>query len=107
MTNWTHEIDVIVWIVLGTFIAVLVILGILLFRGGRSLETKKVLDAIDQTRTQLGNVDARIEQDHRLHARWFLRVLARFGFLDAQDLAEDIKRRLKDKTDQSTKESDP
>lgn len=107
MTNWSNEIDVIVWIVLGTFIVVLVILGILLFRSGRSIETKAVLDAISATRTRLDNVDLRIERDHRFQANWMLRILARFGFLEAHDLADDIKKRLKDKTDQSTKERDP
>ena len=107
MKNWSHEIDIIMWVVLGTLIAVLAVLAILLSRGGRSLETKAVLKAIDEARTQLGNVDQRMEQDHRFQANWMLRLLARFGFLEAQDLANDIKRRLKDKTDQSKKELDP
>lgn len=97
MFAWVNEIDAIFLIVVGTFVVAFLILAILLSRGGRSIETKAVLKAIDATRNQLGDVDKRIEQDHRLQARWFLRVLARFGFLDAQDLANDIKKRFKDK----------
>jgi hypothetical protein len=95
--NWSHQIDVIMWVVLGTFIAVILVLAILLSRGGRSIETVAVLKAIDATRDQLGKVDQRIEQDHRFQASWMLRLLARFGFLDAQDIANDIKKRFKDK----------
>jgi hypothetical protein len=105
--DWSHEIDVIMWIVLVTFIAVLFVLAILLSRGGRTLETKKVLDAIDATRDRIDNVDLRIERDHRFQANWMLRLLARFGFLEAQDVANDIKKRFADKTDQSKKEFDP
>jgi hypothetical protein len=107
MKDWSHEIDIIMWVVLGTFIAVLLLLAILLFRGGRSIETKAVLDAIHATRDRLDNVDLRIERDHRHQAHWMLRLLARFGFLDAQDLANDIEKSLKDKTYQSKKEIDP
>lgn len=95
--GWITEADLIFAIVCLTFAVAFTTLAVLLSRGGRSLETKAVLKAIDATRNQLGDVDKRIEQDHRLQARWFLRVLARFGFLDAQDLANDIKKRFKDK----------
>lgn len=94
---WATEAEVMFWIVCGTFVLAFLILALLLSRGGRSFETKSVLDAIDATRNQLGNVDKRIEQDHRFQANWMLRLLARFGFLDAQDIADDIKKRFKDK----------
>jgi hypothetical protein len=90
--SWVNEIDIIFAIVLATCGLVIAILAVLLTRGGRSIETKKVLDAIDATRGQIGDVDARIEQDHRFQANWMRRLLARFGFLEAQDLANDIKK---------------
>lgn len=95
--TWTNKTDLILAIVCATFFLAFMILAILLLRGGRTLETKKVLDAIDATRNQLGDVDKRIEQDHRFQANWMRRLLRRFGFLDAQDVANDIKNRtLKD-----------
>ena len=105
--SWANELDAIFWIVVAILALAIAIFALIVSRSGRSLETKAVLKAIDETRTQLGNVDQRMEQDHRFQANWMLRLLARFGFLEAQDLANDIKRRLKDKTDQSKKEIDP
>lgn len=93
---WADKNDAVFTIVCATFLLAFLILAILLRRGGRSIETKAVLDAIDATRDQLGKVDARIEQDHRFQSRWFLRLLARFGFLEAQDIVKDIKKRLRD-----------
>jgi hypothetical protein len=96
--GWANEIDAIFAIVCVTFLLAFVILTILLLRGGRSLETKAVLDAIDETRTQLGNVDSRIEQNHRFVGNWLRRLLARFGFLDdaAQSAVNEIKKRPRD-----------
>lgn len=96
--GWVTEADLIFAIVCLTFALSFAILTLLLSRGGRSLETKSVLDAIDATRTQLGEVDQRIEQDHRFQANWMRRLLRRFGFLDAQDIANDIKKRPNDDT---------
>jgi hypothetical protein len=92
-TFWASEMDLIFWIVCGTFLLAFVILAILLSRGGRSIETKSVLDAIDATRNQIDNVDQRMEQDHRFQANWMRRLLTRFGFLDVQDVVNDIKKR--------------
>lgn len=91
--SWITEADLIFAVVLLTFAVAFTTLAVLLSRGGRSPETKKILDAINETRSQLGDVDKRMEQDHRFQARWFLRLLARFGFLEAQDLAKDIEKR--------------
>jgi hypothetical protein len=95
---WANEIDLIFAIVCATFLLAFITLAILITRGGRSLETKAVLDAIDETRTQLGNVDSRIEQNHRFVGNWLRRLLARFGFLDdaAQSAVNDIKKRPRD-----------
>lgn len=94
--SWATKTDVILAIVLATFGIAFLILTILLKRGGRAIETKAVLDAISATRTRIDNVDLRIEKDHRAQAHWMLRLLARFGFLDANDIAKDIKKRLDD-----------
>ena len=90
--GWINEIDLIFAGVVIMIAIAIVILMVLLTRGGRSLDTKKVLDAIDGTRKQIGDVDKRIEQDHRFQKNWMLRILARFGFLDAQDTFNDIRR---------------
>lgn len=95
MFAWVSEIDAIFWIVVGTFVVAFLILAILLSRGGRSIETKAVLKAIDATRARLENVDLRMEGDHRAQANWMRRLLMRFGFLDAQDIVKDIEKRLK------------
>jgi hypothetical protein len=97
-TFWASEIDLIFGIVCGTFLLAFIILAILISRGGRSIETKSVLDAIDETRDQLGKVDERIEQDHRFQKNWMLRILNRFGFLEAQDTLKDLKNRPRDES---------
>ena len=99
--HWATETDVIFAVVLATFLLAFLILTILLRRGGRSTETKAVLDAIAAARSQLGDVDKRMEQDHRFHRNWMLKLLARFGFMDAaaQDAVKDIKKRPRDDDD--------
>lgn len=98
MLAWGDKTDWIFAIVCGTFVIAFLTLAILLRRGGRSLETKAILDAIDETRTQLGNVDSRIEQNHRFVGNWLRRLLARFGFLDdaAQDAVNEVKKKPRD-----------
>lgn len=92
--GWVTEADLIFAIVCLTFLVAFVTLAILLSRGGHSIETTAVLKAIDATRDQLGKVDERIEQDHRFQGQWMRRLLARFGFLEAEDIVRDIKKKL-------------
>jgi hypothetical protein len=95
---WATQIDLIFAIVCATFLLAFLILVILLRRGGRSIETKAVIDAINETRTQLGNLDSRIEQNHRFVGGWLRRLLARFGFLDdaAQIAVNELKKKPRD-----------
>lgn len=94
--GWINEIDLIFAGVVATCAIAIVILSILLSRGGHSIETKAVLDKVDGVRNRLENVDLRIERDHRAQANWMRRLLTRFGFLDAQDIVKEIEKTLKD-----------
>lgn len=94
--DWSNKTDLIFAIVCCTFLLAFLILGILLRRGGRSIETAAIIKKIDATRVRLENVDLRIERDHRHQANWMRRLLARFGFLEAEDIVRDIKQKLND-----------
>ena len=71
----------ILFVGLVTLAVTLAILALLVYRGGRSLETKKVLDAIEGTRQQVDTLEQTIAPNLRIIREKVKILLVRFGFL--------------------------
>jgi uncharacterized protein YoxC len=71
----------ILFVGLVTLAVTLAILALLVYRGGRSLETKKVLDAIEGTRQQVDTLEQTIAPNLRIILEKVKILLVRFGFL--------------------------
>ena len=71
----------ILFVGLATLAVTLAILALLVYRGGRSLETKKVLDAIEGTRQQVDTLEQTIAPNLRIILEKVKILLVRFGFL--------------------------
>jgi hypothetical protein len=71
----------ILFVGLVTLAVTLAILALLVYRGGRSLETKEVLDAIEGTRQQVDTLEQTIAPNLRIIREKVKILLVRFGFL--------------------------
>lgn len=71
----------ILFVGLVTLAVCLAILGLLVHRGGRSAETKKVLDAIDAARSQVDTLEQSVRPELRVIREKLKVLLVRFGFL--------------------------
>lgn len=74
-SEWTLEI------VVAILIVALAILAILVWRHGRTVETKAILDAIEAARAQTSVHEQVVESRLKTIQGWVLRILNRFGFL--------------------------
>lgn len=76
--QWTLELVVMI------FFAVLAILGILVWRHGHTVETKKILDAIQAARAQTDVHEQVVESRLKTMQGWLKRILSRLGFLGGE-----------------------
>lgn len=68
-------------IVVVIFFVVLAILGILVWRHGRTTETKAILDAIQHARAQTDVHEQVVEGRLRAIGNWLRQIVTRLGFL--------------------------
>ena len=70
-----------IYIGLATLLIVIGIAALLIRRGGRSGETKAILDAIEGARRQIDTLDQATQGDLKTVKNWLWKLLNRFGFM--------------------------
>jgi hypothetical protein len=80
-TPVTERTELILYFSIATFLVVVFIAVLLVKRHGHSIETKRILDAVEGARNQIDVLDGTVKGDMGVIKGWLSEVRERFGFL--------------------------